>query len=180
MTAPVLILGLLAGLDNLEVCSCIGILQLSKQRRRRLAAAFSLCEIAAPLAGLAVGHVILSMLQPVTAKAAPIMILVCGAIVLFRAIRQPDLDSEARENWMLFGLPVFLSLDNLTVGAGISAIAGPTVLPALSIGAISAAMSCAGLYGGVWLRRLAPARMEVVAGSYLCLLAVRMWISDGI
>jgi putative Mn2+ efflux pump MntP len=81
---------------------------------------------------------------------------------------------------MLFGLPISLSLDNLTVGAGIGSLPGPAIPPALLIGAISALMSCAGLYCGAWLRRFAPRRIELVAGSYLCVLAVRMLISEGI
>jgi putative Mn2+ efflux pump MntP len=178
MTAPVLLLGVLAGLDNLQVCSSVGMLPLRRERRHLLAAAFSFCEIIAPLVGLVLGQFILSMLRPLSGKAGPIMILVCGGVVLLRALRQRDVNGE--ESRLLFGLPFSLSLDNLTVGAGISAVASPDLSPALLIGAISAAMSCAGIYFGAWLRRLVPDRMELVAGSYLCLLAVRMLMADGI
>ncbi|HEY6392001.1 MAG TPA: manganese efflux pump [Bryobacteraceae bacterium] len=174
MTVPVLLLGILAGLDNLQVCSSVGLVPLQGPRRHALAAAFSICEIMAPLIGLALGHLLLSALQPVSAKAGPIMVLVCGVVVLIR------FGSPAWDSRMLFGLPISLSLDNLTVGAGIGALPGPAIPPALLIGAISALMSCAGLYCGAWLRRFAPRRIELVAGSYLCLLAVRMLISEGI
>jgi putative Mn2+ efflux pump MntP len=81
---------------------------------------------------------------------------------------------------MLFGLPLSLSLDNVLLGAGVSAAPGPALLSALGIGAISAAMSCIGLYCGGWLRQAVPERIELVAGAYLCMLAVRMFIADGI
>jgi putative Mn2+ efflux pump MntP len=84
---------------------------------------------------------------------------------------------------MLFGLPLSLSLDNLLGGAGISALGYPVVPAALLIGLVSAAMSCAGLYLGGWLRRLLQWRfaawcLEPAVGAYLCLLAVRMLIAN--
>ena len=130
------------------------------------------------MVGLLVGRFLLAFLEAASPKAGPAMVLVCGGIVLWQAVLQKEEGLE--ESRMLFGLPLSLSLDNVIIGAGVSGIPGASVGSALGIGAISAAMSCAGLYAGGWLRRLAPARVELVAGAYLCVLAVRMFIADGI
>jgi hypothetical protein len=47
---------------------------------------------------------------------------------------------------------------------------------------VSAMISGAGIYGGMWvrsaLRRILPSRMEAIIGVYLCVLAVRMLMMD--
>jgi putative Mn2+ efflux pump MntP len=225
MLGAVLLFGVLAGVDNLQVCSSIGLLPIERRRRHLLAGAFSLCETAAPLLGLALGHLLLRSLGGAAAKAGPFLMLLSGGAVLVGALhrdkrwpfaggtgrlaclgrqRRPEpafsrLDSRNRLSHqsgcttssmamasgrgMLFGLPLSLSLDNLVGGAGISALHYPVLPAALLIGLVSAAMSCAGLYLGGWLRRLvqwrvAPWFLEPAVGAYLCLLAVRMLIAS--
>src|SRR5438270_112840 len=68
----------------------------------------------APLAGLILGKLALSRLQTVSPHAGPVMMLLCGAMVLFRAFREQRGGCEGR---LLFGLPLSLSLDNVTSGA---------------------------------------------------------------
>jgi putative Mn2+ efflux pump MntP len=84
---------------------------------------------------------------------------------------------------LIFGLPLSLSFDNLLGGAGISALGYPMVPAALLIGLVSAAMSCAGLYLGGWLRRFVQRGfvawcLEPAVGAYLCLLAVRLLVAN--
>jgi putative Mn2+ efflux pump MntP len=61
---------------------------------------------------------------------------------------------------------------------GLSPLASPIWLAALLIGLVSAAMSCVGLYGALWVRQrfaqVMPERMEIIVGCYLCALAIRM------
>jgi putative Mn2+ efflux pump MntP len=187
MLGAVLLFGVLAGVDNLQVCSSIGLLPLDRRRRHLLAAAFSLCETAAPLVGLSLGHLLLGLLGSAAAKAGPLLMLLCGAAVLVSS------RTDHRFLWsvsrplagrnLLFGLPLSLSLDNLLGGAGISALGYPMVPAALLIGLVSAAMSCAGLYLGGWLQRFFRERfvtrcLEPAVGAYLCLLAVRLLIAN--
>jgi putative Mn2+ efflux pump MntP len=229
MLGAVLLFGVLAGIDNLQVCSSIGFLPIDRRQRHLLALAFSLCETAAPLVGLALGHLLLGWIGDAAAKAGPLLMLLCGAAVLMGAfqrdkvaggagrlacLEQPGrpepaerrLDSRNRlshnechlsgpdtigtsrlamasGHGMLFGLPLSLSLDNLLGGAGISALGYPMVPAALLIGLVSAAMSCAGLYLGGWLRRLFRERfvgwcLDPAVGAYLCLLAVRLLVAN--
>jgi putative Mn2+ efflux pump MntP len=172
MIGTVLMFGILAGLDNLQVCSSLGLLPIG--RRHRLAAAFTICELTAPLAGLALGHTVLSILADATPKAGPVILLVCGGVVLYRALRHERSGADAEPPFLAW-LPPSLGLDNLLAGAAISALPSP-VPSAVLIGAVSAAMSCAGLYLGFCLRSFLPKRIELVAGVYLCALAVRMFV----
>ena len=181
MLGAVLLFGVLAGVDNLQVCSSIGLLPLDR-RRHLLAVGFSLCEMAAPLLGLAMGHLLLGSLGGAAAKAGPVLMMLCGTGLLARRMPScPTLHQNGDPNrraltpgrptrgsaadqgvrptgqaglTLLFGLPLSLSLDNLLGGAGISALGYPMVPAALLIGLVSAAMSCAGLYLGGWARGL--------------------------
>ncbi|HEV3200132.1 MAG TPA: manganese efflux pump [Bryobacteraceae bacterium] len=187
MLGAVLVFGVLAGVDNLQVCSSIGLLPLDRRRRYLLAAAFSVCETAAPLVGLWLGHLLLGSLGGAAGKVGPLLMLVCGGAVLVGALVGPQGAKAVSCNRtlpnLIFGLPLSLSFDNLLGGAGISALGYPMVPAALLIGLVSAAMSCAGLYLGGWLRRFVQRGfvawcLEPAVGAYLCLLAVRLLVAN--
>jgi putative Mn2+ efflux pump MntP len=184
MIATLLMFGVLAGLDNLQVCSSIGILPLPKARMRLLAAGFVVCEIVAPLAGFLVGHAALALVMPYARMAGPLMTMLCGATVLAAALwGEPDTDS-LKANRLFFGLPLSLSLDNLVAGAGVSSMPCGPWTASLAIGLVSGGMSCLGLYGAAFIRsrfqRIMDARIELLMGAYLCVLAVRMLLADRI
>src|ERR1039457_1849321 len=88
MLGAVLLFGVLAGADNLQVCSSIGLLPIERRRRHLLAASFSLCETAAPLLGLALGHLLLRSVAGAAAKAGPLLMLLCGGAVLVGALHR--------------------------------------------------------------------------------------------
>jgi putative Mn2+ efflux pump MntP len=178
MLGAIIFLGILAGLDNFQVCSSLGLLPVRRAQKHLLALAFSACETAAPLAGLAAGNLLHSALGSAAAKIGPVVLLVCGVAVFVLALRQEDVTELVNSRHMLFGLPLSLSLDNLLAGVGLGSIHYPVLLSALVIGLVSAAMSCTGLYLGNWLRRFVPKRTEVVVGAYLCVLAVRMMLAE--
>jgi len=114
------------------------------------------------------------------AHAGPAAVLLLGVAVVFLALRQEDVAEAANSDGVLFGLPLSLSLDNFLAGAGLGAIHFPILLSAVVIGLVSAAMSCAGLYMGAWMRRFLPRRMEIAVGAYLCLLGLRMIWGDAV
>jgi putative Mn2+ efflux pump MntP len=180
MLGAILFLGVLAGLDNFQVCSSLGLLPVRRGQKHRLALAFAACETAAPLAGLVAGNLLHSVLGSAAAKTGPIVLLVCGTAVFVMALRQEDVTELVNGRPMLFGLPLSLSLDNLLAGVGLGSIHYPVLISALVIGLVSAAMSCTGLYLGNWLRRFVPKRADVVVGAYLCVLAVRMIFAEGL
>lgn len=178
MIAELVVFGLLAGMDNLQVCSSLGLLPLRRGRMRLLAAAFSVSEIAAAGAGVALGHAMLATLGELANRAAPLIVFGCGAAVLLLALRHENMEKLANGRAVLLGLPLSLGLDNLFAGAGISFSAYPVLPAVLIIGATSAALSCIGLYFGASIRRFLPDRVQLLAGAYLCFMAVRMALPD--
>jgi manganese efflux pump family protein len=179
MFGSVFFLGILAGVDNLQACSAIGLLPIRSARKHLLAVAFTGCETIAPLVGLVLGHFVLRCTGGAAARIGPFMMLACGIAVLFCAVRREDLSSLVNGRKMILGVPLALSFDNLLAGAGISALHFPVVASALLIGFISAAMSCIGLYLGSWIKRFVPDRVELAVGAYLCLLAGRALLVGG-
>jgi manganese efflux pump family protein len=90
-----LIFGVLAGLDNLQVSSALSMLPLRKRRVHLLAAAFCISEIGGALLGLLLGKALLSALAPVAGWLAPSAMLACGIAVLVLALNRDEPDAEA-------------------------------------------------------------------------------------
>ena len=201
-----LIFGVLAGLDNLQVSASLALLPLQKRRLHVLAAAFCVSEIGGALLGLLLGKAVLSLIAPVAEWLAPAAMLGCGIVVLWLALRregakQTELErthlerthperahSEqaggalfgfANQRALLLGLPLTLSIDNVIAGAGIGIAGYPLAMSALIVGSVSAAMACAGLYAGHWFKRFLPQRIEIAVGAYLSVLAIRsFWLES--
>ena len=201
-----LIFGVLAGLDNLQVSASLALLPLQKRRLHVLAAAFCVSEIGGALLGLLLGKAVLSLITPVAEWLAPAAMLGCGIVVLWLALRregakQTELErthlerthperahSEqaggalfgfANQRALLLGLPLTLSIDNVIAGAGIGIAGYPLAMSALIVGSVSAAMACAGLYAGHWFKRFLPQRIEIAVGAYLSVLAIRsFWLES--
>lgn len=185
MMGDLVAFGLLAGIDNLETCSALGMLPLRPRRVHLFAAAFSVSEIGAAALGVALGHLALGQLvraslRGVTAWAPPLVLLACGALALARVLRDDDLGQLVNRPAFLFGIPLSLGLDNLATGAGIGVAAYPVLPAVLVVGTISAAMSCLGLYGGAQLRawRRLPARAALLPAAWLCFAGLRMTLGE--
>ncbi len=177
MLGAVFLLGMVAGIDNLQVCASIGLLPMGRARKHVLALAFSACEALAPLVGLIGGRLLLKTMGRAAAVAGPVAVLLCGLAVIVIALHDHDVSEVVDSRGMLYGLPLSLSLDNLLAGIGLGAMRLPILLSVLIIGFCSAAMSCIGLYFGAWLRRFIPGRAEVLAGALLCALGLRMLLA---
>lgn len=170
MTA-VFVLAVLVGLDNLQVAAAIGLMPMPARRRVLLAAVFGLCEGLMPLLGLFLGHGLLRFAGSAAQRVGTATLAVCGATVLYMALREQDVERLAESRSFLFGLPVSLSFDNLFAGVGLGTLGAPIASSALVVGAVSTLLCLLGLYGGVGLRRLVPERAEVLSGVFLLGLA---------
>jgi putative Mn2+ efflux pump MntP len=171
--SALLVLGLLVGLDNLQVAAALGAGPLRPGRRWALAAAFGLCEGLMPLLGLTLGHV-LRTVAPASEILGSLVLLVCGGAILVAAWRGGDAGRITNARWLLFGLPLSLSLDNLFAGVALGALGFPILAAALTVGALSAGMCLLGLYLGAGVGRLVRHRLrgEVLGGLFLLTLAV--------
>jgi manganese efflux pump family protein len=171
--ATVLLFAFMSGADNFQVACGLGMLPLSRRRKWALGAAFGICEAVMSLAGLLAGAFLRTHVFGAAGLAGAIVLLLSGLMVIFLALSDRDLEGVANSGWMIFGLPLSLSLDNLVAGAGLGANGYPVVLCALLIGAICTAMSLAGLFLAERVRRLLPRSAGALAGAWLVAIAAR-------
>jgi putative Mn2+ efflux pump MntP len=176
----VLFLGLLAGLDNLQVGAGLGLVRMGRERRLALAGSFLLCETAMPLAGFGLGNLVQRIAGPLAEGIGTLVLALCGGLITFAALReQKEKEEEKRlaSGWLLLiVLPLSLSFDNLFVGLGLGSLGYPVVVSSLLIGGISGGLGCAGLLTGARVRRWIPEWAELLSGAYLIALAAfRFW-----
>jgi putative Mn2+ efflux pump MntP len=181
--AQVLLLGLLVGLDNLQVGAALGLLPMSAGRRWAFAGMFVLCETAMPLAGLLLGH---AARLRAAAWADEFGIAVLGLAGVLTVVLAMGVEREQRpkHNWVdrraaLAGLPLSLSLDNLAVGVGLGSLGFSVVSSALLIGLVSGSLGALGLFSGAQLQRWVPGRTELWGGLYLVALAAVRLLGKG-
>jgi putative Mn2+ efflux pump MntP len=134
--------------------------------------AFGLFEAVMPLVGLSVGYLFQEKLAPAFDGVGPMILIVCGALIIYMALREKDTSNMVNSGWVVLGLPFSLSLDNLVAGLGLGAVGYPVIFSALVIGLISAAMCLLALFFGGLARRWLPGNVEVISGAYLVILAI--------
>jgi putative Mn2+ efflux pump MntP len=180
----VLFLGLLAGLDNLQVGAGLGLVRMERARRLALAGSFLLCETVMPLAGFGLGSLVQRIAGPLAEGIGTLVLALCGGLITFAALRENRRESreeKGNENlasgWLLLlVLPLSLSFDNLFVGLGLGSLGYPVVVSSLLIGGISGGLGCVGLLAGARVRRFLPEWAELLSGAYLVALAAfRFW-----
>jgi manganese efflux pump family protein len=169
--AAILVFGLMAGLDNFHATCALGLLPLTRGRKVALGVSFGVCESSSALAGLLAGHYLSAAFFP--GKVAGILaLLLSGTTILFLSLADRDVERAVNEGWMIFGLPLSLSLDNLVGGAGLGANGFPPFLSAILIGAVCSALSFAGILLGGRARLLQTQRASVMAGGWLLAIAL--------
>ena len=174
--AALVVLGLVLGLDSLRVSAGLGTRKLSRVRRWQIACAFGLCDTIAPLVGLVAGQSIVSAIGEWTEPLGPLVLGGYGLYVVYLTWHGGELARDD-ERWAMFGLAIFLGLDNLVAGIGLGLLGFPVLLSAFVLGAISGLMSLAGLYLGFVLGKILPAQSELVGGVMLLLFASALAIN---
>jgi putative Mn2+ efflux pump MntP len=170
--AALVLLGFVLGLDSFRVSAGLGSLNLSPSRRTRIALAFGLCDAIAPLVGIAIGHSVIELMGRWTALIGPLVLALYGLYTLYLVWQCKELDAADNDLWLLFGIPISLSLDNLIAGMGIGMLEFPVLLSALVIGLISGMMSLAGMRLGSVVGRYVPLKAELLSGIVLICMAV--------
>jgi putative Mn2+ efflux pump MntP len=174
MATLLLTAGLLLGLDSFAVSLAVGTLPLSPRRRRGLALSFALCDGLASWLGSTQGSGLHSLLDD-TGRLGLAAVAAYGLYVLAlaRAARQAPPAGAGGGYWMVLGLPVCLSLDNL-VAAGPDLPGVPAALTAAVLGALSGCLALLGLSAGAALARRLPARAGWLGGGLLLLVAATL------
>ncbi|PON16532.1 hypothetical protein C2W62_17980 [Candidatus Entotheonella serta] len=166
-----LLLGLLTGLDNLNVTAALSLTGVDRARKWLLAVSFALFEGLMPLLGLLLGAVLRQHFSMASEVLGPAVLAACGAVILYSARADRETAEILEGRWLWFGLPFSLSLDNLLAGVGLGSMGWSVPAYALLIGSISGAMCLLGVLVGERARRLIGDRAEVLSGVYLLGLA---------
>jgi putative Mn2+ efflux pump MntP len=173
----IVLLGVLAGLDNLQVAAAISMTPLTRMRRALFALAFCTCEMSTPLAGLLLIRLLHARFGAWLDRAAPLIVVTCGVVILLLALKDSDdLGKLVNSRWTVIGLPLSLSLDNLLIGVSLGTFGYPLPLAAAVVGSVSACMCLFGMAGGMRLRRWIPDYAQVISGLYLIAIAAMMWM----
>jgi len=190
MWSSFVLAGLAFGLDSFLVSIPLGAMELVPSRRRRLALAFGACD------GLATGLGALLPLAGVRVFSgkmewiAPALMAGYGLSVIALGWRVGAESPRGQGSRLAFVLPAFLSLDNL-VGGSASLMGTPeNVAGAVVMGAISGALSLAGLAVGAavarragstpFATRLTACRPARLSGSMFLLAAVAMYCIESL
>jgi putative Mn2+ efflux pump MntP len=172
MSNNLIFIGLLLGLDSLTVGTGLGAAIPDRSRRCRLALSFALCDGLASLIGSIIGLDRLRSSLEWGEWLGPAAVACYGLYVLWLTWRCRDLATNpGAGRWLVFGLPICLSLDNLVAGMGTNASGVWAVLVALVFGVLSGGLALLGMGIGSALGARSGSRAGWLSGALLILVA---------
>jgi len=169
-----LVLALALGLSNFAAAIGIGVSGVRGRAMVRIAVVFGLFEAGMPVLGLALGHTLAAGLGGAAHWLGGAVLIAVGVISLITA-RQGGVRSWRTGRVAASGLA--LSADNLAAGFALGTYHVGLAVAALLFGAVSVAMSLAGLELGAKIGATAGDRSELVASGLL--IAVGVAIAAG-
>lgn len=169
-----LLLAITLSLDSFRASLGLGATRLRPARQAQIAIAFGLCDGLAPLVGLLVGHSLVEYAGGWVEYLGPLVLCAYGVyvIVVSRWGAREEASEESR--WVVLGLPLSLSLDNLIAGTSLGMIGFPLWLTVVVIGAMSSLMSLAGLWLGRRAVNFLKLKTETLGGVALILIAITL------
>jgi len=169
---PVIVLGVSLGLDNLRVMMVLAAAGTTRTMAIRFILAFAAFEAIMPLIGLAIGNKLGALIEPWAEIAGVAALAGTGAYVTVCALRGGAPEGVPDRTWVVLGLPLTLSADNLIAGAALGLLGYPAIGAALIFGIVTAAMCLGGFWVGEVISNLYPHRAQLVAGAALLALAL--------
>ncbi len=173
-----LLLGFALSLDSFRVSLGLGTLNLSRLRQLQIVIAFGVCDAIAPLIGLLIGKSLLEFIGPWVEHLGPLLLCAYGVYVIYIARRYAGKETDDTDRWMVLGLPLSLSLDNLVAGTTLGMIGFPMLMSVAIIGAMSALLSFAGLRLGRTAVNVLSIRGELISGVVLIFIALSFVVQD--
>lgn len=176
----VIILGLLVGLDNLQLASAFGLAGLQPKRRLLLVMSFVFFEVSMPILGMLIGHQLNENFESVAELLGPIIMIALGLYIIFTEFFQNEEEEKSLVNkgWVIIMLPLMMSFDNLIAGIGLGSSGYPVLSTSIVVGICAGSMCLLGLFSGEKLRKLIPANLEMLSGFYFIGLAVFLILLD--
>lgn len=173
-----LLLGFALSLDSFRVSVGLGTLKLSRWRQLQIVIAFGVCDAIAPLIGLLIGKSLLEFIGPWVEHIGPLLLCAYGVYVIYIAKRCAGSETGETDRWMVLGLPLSLSLDNLIAGTTLGMIGFPVLLSITIIGAMSSLFALAGLRLGKTAVNLLRFKADLIGGVVLIFIALTFVIED--
>lgn len=173
-----LLLGFALSLDSFRVSVGLGTLKLSRLRQLQIVIAFGVCDALAPLIGLLIGKSLLEFVGPWVEHIGPLLLCAYGVYVIYIAKRCAGTETGETDRWMVLGLPLSLSLDNLIAGTTLGMIGFPILLSVTIIGVMSSLLSFAGLRLGRTAVNLLRFRADLIGGVVLIFIALTFVVQD--
>jgi len=173
-----LLLGFALSLDSFRVSVGLGTLKLSRLRQLQIVIAFGVCDAIAPLIGLLIGKSLLQAIGPWVEHIGPLLLCAYGVYVIYIAKRCAGSETGETDRWMVLGLPLSLSLDNLIAGTTLGMIGFPILLSITIIGVMSSLLALAGLRLGKTAVNFLRFRADLIGGVVLIFIALTFVIED--
>lgn len=157
------------GLSNMAAAIGLGAGGIDRLTRLRVIVIFGLLEAGMPIIGLLIGHRVASALGRETRWLAAVLLVAVGVYSIVQAVRDQGTVTQSRSlgpvKLVLTGFA--LSLDNLIAGFALGAYQVSVAVGALVFGAVSVAMSLAGLEFGARIGRRLGDSGELLGGVAL-------------
>jgi putative Mn2+ efflux pump MntP len=173
-----LLLAFVLSVDSFRVSLGLGALKLRPMRQAQLVLAFGLCDGLAPLVGLLIGKSLVRYVGWWAEYFGPVALFAYGVYVIYIAKRCAGKEAKEPDRWVVLGLPLSLSLDNLVAGASLGMLGFPLLLSVAVIGSMSALMSFAGLRLGRSAVNLFRINTELLGGVALVVIALVLAIEN--
>jgi putative Mn2+ efflux pump MntP len=173
MLGSLLILGFTLSLDNFRTALVLGGLGLSWRRSARVALVFGFWDAVAPAVGILVGDALAETIGSTADYVGAAVLGAYGVYLIVQAWRTEG-PEEIDERWVLFGLPLPLSVDNIVAGTSLGLLGySPWLAPPL-FGVITALITLVGLQVGRAVAHLVRIRSDLLTGVALVIMAVAL------
>jgi manganese efflux pump family protein len=171
----VLLIGVTLGLDSFRAGVGMAALDRSWRLHAWLALAFGICDGLGTLIGVALGEAVSrGFVAAAAGYVGPALLILYGALLIAVPSSAASRVREVGRPWMIVGLPVALSVDNLASSVALGLVQFPAATTAVIIGAVSGAMALAGLRFGAVLLRMFPLPAELAAGVMMLLVGAML------
>ena len=172
------LLGFALSLDSFRVSLGLGALRLSRLRQLQIVIAFGVCDALAPLLGFLLGKSLLAYVGPWVEHLGPLLLCAYGVYVIYIGRRYADREADNTDRWMILGLPLSLSLDNLVAGTTLGMVGFPLLLSVLVIGGMSSLLALLGLRLGAMAVNLLRLRSDLIGGVVLIVVALSFILQE--
>jgi putative Mn2+ efflux pump MntP len=165
-----LILGVTLSLDNFRTAIVLGALRLTRRHAVQVALVFGFWDTMGPLLGILGGAYFAETIGPRADYVGAGVLGGYGLFLLVQAWRTPA-PEEVDQRWVLFGLPLPLSIDNVIAGTSLGLVGFSPWLASPLFGLITALMTFIGLELGRAAARYIRIRSDLLTGLSLIIMA---------